>query len=198
MESWSHLLPSEEELKKVYSDKTPTYPPDPYTIFKAMKPEEIKVVILGQDPYHGTGQANGRAFAVNPDIKMPPSLKNIYREIMDEGFEVEIDKTLLSWEKQGVFLLNSALTVYHKRPNSHSGFWKPYTDKIIEFIAEQPQKKVFMLWGANSIKKSGFITGDQNLILESAHPSPLSAHRGFFGNGHFKKANEFLDESIKW
>ena len=192
---WLDVLP---DLGKLDFIDIKTYPESPYVIFETA-PENIKVVILGQDPYHGKGQANGRAFAVNKDIKEPPSLKNIFKELKNEGYEYETDKTLLHWEKQGVFLLNCSLTVKEKTPGSHIKYWEKYTDDIIKIISEQPQKKVFMLWGSYSQSKEHLIKGDNNLVLKSAHPSPLSAYKGFFGNNHFKLCDEYLGEGkIKW
>lgn len=166
--------------------------------------EEIKVVILGQDPYHGENQANGLSFAVDNKVKKPPSLKNIFKEIEDDlNIKLRTSSDLKSLSKQGVFLLNSTLTVERKKPNSHSNTgWSIFTDKTIELISKKRNNIVFILWGKNAIKKEILIDQKKHLILKSSHPSPLSAYRGFFGSKHFSKTNKFLEEndikSINW
>lgn len=155
---------------------------------------DTKVVIIGQDPYHGLGQANGLCFSVNEGVALPPSLLNIFKEIEAEyGSPVPKSGDLSRWAKQGVLLLNSSLTVRENTPKSHSGIgWEIFTDSAVRALATQRESLVFMLWGSDAIRKGGFIDRERHLVLTSPHPSPLSAYRGFFGNGHFKKANEYL------
>ena len=185
------------------------YPPREL-IFNALayvKPSEIKVVILGQDPYHGEYEANGLAFAVNAGIKLPPSLRNIYKELSLEYKGADLananGELLINWAKQGVLLLNSSLTVLQNQANSlaHIG-WSHVTDAVIQHISLNYNNIVFMLWGNFAKQKRLFIDKDKHLILESSHPSPLSAHMGFIGCGHFSKANQYLVEhgknSIDW
>lgn len=158
-------------------------------------PEEIKVIILGQDPYHGPGQAHGFSFSVRKGVPLPPSLKNIYKEIESE-FNIEMDKSngeLIPWVNQGVMLLNSVLTVEKSSPASHKNRgWEQFTDAVIKALSDNFEHKVFMLWGNYAIAKKELIDKNKHLILTSAHPSPYSANNGFFGNNHFKKANEYL------
>ncbi len=183
-------------LKNEYSSKT-IYP-DMYDIFNALKFtsfEDCKVVLLGQDPYHGEGQAHGLAFSVKPGIKTPPSLVNMYKELKDdiEGFYIPNNGYLTKWAKQGVLLLNTSLTVVANNANSHSGIgWQEFTDNIIKLLNTREKPMVFLLWGNNARRKKAFITNKNHLVLEAAHPSPLSAYNGFFGCRHFSKANEFL------
>lgn len=185
------------------------YPPEPFRLFNLVSPEDVKVVILGQDPYHGHGQANGLAFSVFPEVKIPPSLKNIFAEIKAEYPEATFNSgSLENWACQGVALLNSILTVEDSKPASHKNLgWESLTDLLIEKLASEGNPKVFMLWGNFAQKKEELIlaTRRKHLILKSNHPSPLSARRGpipFFGNNHFKMANEWLMESglkpINW
>lgn len=164
-----------------------------YRAFNETPFDEVKVIILGQDPYHG-GQANGLAFAVNKGVSIPPSLRNICKEIEDDiGKPSETSRMLTSWAAQGVFLLNSTLTVREGQANSHSKlWWHVFTDNAIKALNEDDRPKVFMLWGNFAKKKKELVTNPNHLILEAAHPSPLSATRGFFGCKHFSKANEFL------
>ena len=174
--------------------------PHPSRVFRAfdmVPPENIKVVILGQDPYHTPGVADGLAFSSFLKNPVPPSLENMYKEI-DAEFEVHCVRTpdLTTWAEQGVLLLNASLTVGSGDANSHIGFgWHTFTDAVISVINQKCDHVVFMLWGSFARKKSVLIDWEKHLILESAHPSPLSAHKGFFGNGHFKKANEYLEEN---
>jgi uracil-DNA glycosylase len=156
--------------------------------------KDVKVVILGQDPYHEEGQAHGMSFSVMPGVDIPPSLKNIYKEIQNEyGYTPPNHGYLLSWANQGVLLLNATLTVRAHLANSHSNFgWQKFTDRIIQEVSKQDNPVVFILWGRNAINKRPLIDETKHLVLTSAHPSPLSAYNGFFGNGHFLKANEFL------
>lgn len=215
-EKWDKLLEKEfssksylnlrEFLKKEYSDFT-VYP-SMFNIFNALKSVEIdkiKVVILGQDPYHEKGQAMGLSFSVPKGVEVPPSLKNIFKEIESETGE-KTDKNngdLTYLANQGVLLLNTVLTVREHLANSHKDKgWEEFTDSVIEKISANSNHVVFLLWGANAKSKKVLIDKNKHLILESAHPSPLSAYNGFFGNGHFIKTNEFLKSwgisPIKW
>ncbi|WP_424982094.1 uracil-DNA glycosylase [Maritalea sp. S77] len=165
---------------------------------------DVKVVILGQDPYHGPGQAHGLSFSVRPGVRIPPSLINIYKEIeRDLGISPPKHGFLESWAKQGVLLLNSVLTVERGQAGAHQGKgWEKFTDAIIHRVNEQASPSVFLLWGSYAQKKASFINRDRHLVLTAPHPSPLSAHRGFLGCGHFSKANAFLQENgrapIEW
>lgn len=175
----------------------PVYPA-PKQIFRAFDLcpfSAVKVVILGQDPYHGERQANGLCFAVSEGVPLPPSLKNIYKEIADEyGGVPATDGDLSRWARQGVLLLNATLTVRAHLPGSHQGKgWERFTDAVIKTLSDEREHLVFMLWGNYARQKGAHIDRSKHLVLESAHPSPFSAHRGFFGNGHFKKANEYLE-----
>ena len=184
-------------LKKEYSSQT-IYP-SMYDIFNAQKATafgDVKVVILGQDPYHGPGQAHGMCFSVKKGVVPPPSLVNIFKELeRDCGCEIPSHGYLADWAAQGVLLLNTVLTVREGQPNSHKGMgWEIYTDNVIRKLNERSRPMVFMLWGSNARSKKVYLTSPQHLILEAPHPSPLSAYRGFFGCGHFSKANRFLAE----
>ena len=182
--------------------------PDMYSIFNALKAtayEDVKLVILGQDPYHEPMQAHGLCFSVQPGVEAPPSLKNIFKELSTdiEGFEIPKDGYLQKWTGQGVLLLNTVLTVRAHQANSHKGKgWEIFTDKVIELINAKEEPVVFMLWGNNARSKKALITNPKHLVLETVHPSPLSAYNGFFGCRHFSKANEFLEKqgrgSIDW
>lgn len=204
---WDNVL--EEEMEKPYFKELLNKVDDEYKkytvyparnkIFSALTNcplSEVKVVILGQDPYHEEGQAHGMSFSVMPGIEIPPSLKNIYKEIENEyGYKPASHGYLMKWAKQGVLLLNATLTVREHQANSHSKYgWQRFTDKIIEEVSNQDKPVVFLLWGRNAIAKEGLIDTSKHLVLKSVHPSPLSAYAGFFGNNHFKKANEFLKE----
>lgn len=175
-----------------------------FAAFDACPFDQVKVVILGQDPYHDVGQANGLCFSVEPGIPMPPSLVNIFKEIKsDIGTDVPKNGDLSRWAKQGVLLLNATLTVEAHKAASHQGKgWEEFTDEVIMRLANDRENLVFMLWGSYAIKKGAFIDRNQHLVLTSPHPSPLSAYRGFFGNKHFSKANEYLTihqkEPITW
>ncbi|MGL4875527.1 MAG: uracil-DNA glycosylase [Clostridium sp.] len=203
--SWSSLL--KEEFSKDYYCKLMNLLNDEYKskiifpprefLFEALNLtsyEEVKVVILGQDPYHGANQAHGLSFSVNPGIKIPPSLLNIYKELQNDlGFPIPNHGYLKSWAMQGVLLLNTSLTVIETSPNSHQKIgWSIFTDKIISLINDKETPVVFILWGNNAISKKSLITNKRHLILQSVHPSPLSARRGFFGSKPFSKANDFL------
>lgn len=182
------------------------YPPM-HDIFNALKTtsySDVKAVILGQDPYHGAGQAHGMCFSVKKGTPPPPSLQNIFKEIYAElGLPIPPHGDLKSWAEKGVLLLNTALTVREGMANSHRGHgWEIFTDRVIELLNGRDKPIVFLLWGGNARAKKGLITNPKHLVLECAHPSPLSAHNGFFGCGHFVKANEFLKsngiEPIDW
>lgn len=172
------------------------YPPAAsiFAAFDASPFHDTKVVIIGQDPYHGPGQANGLAFSVNHGVALPPSLRNIFREIAAEtGKPSPDDGDLFRWARQGVLLLNASLTVREHCPNSHAALgWQTFTDAAVNALAQNREHLVFMLWGSNAIRKGAGIDSKRHLVLTSSHPSPLSAHRGFFGNEHFSKANEYL------
>lgn len=202
----SYFMQLKEFLEKEYMEKK-IFPPreEIFNLFKNIEFKNIKVVILGQDPYHGKNQGNGIAFSVNDEILHPPSLKNIFKELKLEYPEYEIPKSgnLMKWVKQGVFLLNAVLTVEESHANSHAGKgWEKFTDEVIKKIGEKKEPVVFILWGNSARGKKVLISNPDHLILESVHPSPFSANKGFFGCGHFRKANEYLVEKgiapIKW
>ena len=175
-----------------------------YTALKLTPYKNTKVVILGQDPYHEPNQAHGLAFSVNKGVMVPPSLQNIYKELHDDlGCSIPNHGFLISWAKQGVLLLNTVLTVQAHRANSHRGQgWEELTDTIIRKINAKDEPVVFILWGSNARSKKAFITNKKHLILESVHPSPLSAYNGFFGSRPFSKTNNFLiangEDPIDW
>ncbi len=179
--------------------RTETIYPEMHNIFNALKAtpyKKVKVVILGQDPYHGPGQAHGMCFSVQKGVKTPPSLVNIYKELSAEfGCAVPEHGNLSAWAEEGVLLLNTILTVRRGQPMSHKGQgWEALTDQIIRKLSARKEPMVFMLWGAPAQKKAELIDSSKHLILKTTHPSPLSAHRGFLGCGHFCRANEFLKE----
>lgn len=186
-----------QRVKADYADPNVTvYPPgrDIFAAFDASPFEDTKVVIIGQDPYHGPGQANGLCFSVAPGVQMPPSLLNIFKEVTnDTGAPMPPDGDLSRWARQGVLLLNSSLTVKEHQPKSHSGIgWETFTDAAVNALANDRDNLVFLLWGSDAIRKGNAIDRNRHLVLTSPHPSPLSAHRGFFGNHHFTRANEYL------
>lgn len=202
---WDEILKNEfnspeylklrEFLKTEYS--TTIVYPSMYDIFNSMKYtafKDVKVVLLGQDPYHNEGQAMGLSFSVPDGVDVPPSLVNMYKELHSElGIPPKKSGNLIGWAKQGVLLLNTVLTVRAHQANSHKGRgWEQFTDSIIKKISKDREHVVFLLWGANARSKKPLIDTDKHLILECAHPSPLSAYNGFFGCGHFKKTNEYL------
>jgi len=177
--------------------KTQTIYPPAKLIFNAFDQcpfDQLKVVILGQDPYHGPGQAHGLCFSVNDGIAFPPSLRNIFKELKNDlGKEIPASGNLTNWAKQGVLLLNATLTVQANLAGSHQNKgWEQFTDAVIHNINEQKQNVVFILWGNYAISKSKLIDQNKHLVLSSVHPSPLSASRGYFGNHHFSRTNEFL------
>jgi uracil-DNA glycosylase len=214
-DGWKTVL-TEEFEKDYFSEltnfvrneyKTQTIYPPAKLIFNAFDQcpfDKLKVVILGQDPYHGPGQAHGLCFSVNDGIDFPPSLRNIFKELKnDVGKEIPPSGDLTGWAKQGVLLINATLTVRANLAGSHQNQgWEQFTDAVINKINEEKQHVVFILWGNYAISKAKFIDQNKHLVLSSVHPSPLSASRGFFGNHHFSRTNEFLSENgmepVKW
>ena len=214
-ESWRNELADEWEnpyfkqlvnfVKDEYSHSQ-IFPPgrEIFAAFDATPFDRVKVVILGQDPYHDLGQANGLCFSVRDGIPFPPSLVNIFKEIHDDlGKPMPTSGDLTRWARQGVLLLNSTLTVRAHCAGSHQNRgWEEFTNEVILHLAQHREHLVFILWGAYAIKKGAFIDRTRHLVLTSPHPSPLSAHRGFFGNKHFSKTNEYLiahgNEPIDW
>jgi uracil-DNA glycosylase len=214
-ESWAKKLSEEfeapyfQELKEFVRSEYQTqvvYPPgkEIFKAFDACPFDQVRVVILGQDPYHGAGQANGLCFSVHPTVKMPPSLVNIFKEIQqDLNKPVPPNGDLQRWARQGVILLNATLTVRASSPGSHQNKgWERFTDGVIHRINQEKENIVFLLWGAYAQKKGALINREKHLVLMSAHPSPFSVHSGFFGNRHFSKTNEYLKqhglEPIDW
>ena len=178
------------------------FPPakDVFNAFRATEFNDVKVVILGQDPYHGPRQAHGLCFSVLPGIKTPPSLVNMYKELAQDidGFQIPAHGYLQSWAEQGVLLLYTVLTVEQGKAHSHAKTgWETFTDKVIEAVNQHQSGVVFLLWGSHAQKKGRFIDRNKHHVLAAPHPSPLSAHRGFFGCGHFSKANQILNAQGK-
>ena len=215
--SWDDILKEEFEkeyylrlrafLKEEYLGKKHRIFPEMNNIFNALKYtdyNDVKVVILGQDPYHGVGQAHGLCFSVQKGTIPPPSLVNIFKELKsDVGVQPPNHGELISWAKNGVLLLNTVLTVREGLPTSHRGMgWEIFTDKVISLLNQRETPMVFMLWGGFAKSKASLLDGNKHLILTAAHPSPLSAYNGFFGCKHFSRANEFLEkngiEKIDW
>lgn len=214
-ESWKQILSAEFEkdyfrqltdfVRNEYRSTT-VYPPGKliFNAFNLCPFEQVKVVIIGQDPYHGPEQAHGLCFSVNDNVPFPPSLRNIFKEIQDDlGKPIPESGNLTRWAKQGVLLLNATLTVRAHQAGSHQRRgWEEFTDAAIRALAEQREHLVFILWGAYAQKKGAFIDRSRHLVLTSVHPSPLSAHNGFFGNRHFSRANEYLQQHgqtpIEW
>ncbi|MCA9387285.1 uracil-DNA glycosylase, partial [Candidatus Dojkabacteria bacterium] len=214
-ESWKMLLIDEFDkdyfkqlidfIKSEYSSKQ-VYPPGKliFRAFDESSVDDIKVVILGQDPYHTPGVANGLAFSANSNQKIPPSLRNIYKELEDDlGIKAPDNPDLTKWAKQGVLLLNSTLTVEKGKAGSHQKKgWEEFTDEVVKRLSELTENLVFFLWGAYAQKKGEVIDKSKHLIIESPHPSPFSADKGFFGSKPFSKANKYLEEhgktSINW
>lgn len=212
---WTEILKDEFEkdyylnlrefLKEEYASKT-VFPieEDIFNALKFTSFKDVKVVILGQDPYHGLGQSHGLSFSVKKGIKIPPSLRNIYKELnLDLGCSIPNNGYLKSWADQGVLLLNTSLTVREAEPNSHSKIgWEIFTDNIIKLLNQRNEPIVFILWGNNAKSKEELITNKDHLIIKSFHPSPLSASRGFFDSKPFSKTNKFLEslgqEPIDW
>jgi uracil-DNA glycosylase len=209
-QSWKTIL-SEEFEKEYFKDlvefvkseyKSHTIYPAGKYIFSAFdhcKFDDLKVVIIGQDPYHGLGQANELCFSVSDGIKKPPSLVNIFKEIQDDlGIPIPESGNLERWAKQGILLLNATLTVRANQAGSHQKKgWETFTDAVIKKISDTKEGIVFILWGAYAQRKGAVIKGDKHCILESAHPSPFSAYNGFFGNKHFSKTNQYLKKTGK-
>ena len=203
--SWDKLL-AEEFTKEYYLDlrkklaqeyKTRTIYPAMENIFNALKYtayEDVKVLILGQDPYHGPNQAHGLCFSVQKGIDKPPSLKNMFKELeSDLGIKAPSHGCLTDWTKQGILLLNTVLTVREGEPNSHKNFgWTIFTDRVIELLNDREEPVIFVLWGRNAMDKLPLITNSRHFVLTAAHPSPLSASRGFLGCRHYSKINEIL------
>lgn len=207
MKEWKELFEQEEKkeyyqklmqfLDEEYAHKT-IYPPreDLFTCFEACSYQDVKVVMLGQDPYHRPKQAHGLCFSVRKEVKLPPSLKNMYKELKsDLDIDMPSHGYLIDWAKQGVFMMNAVLTVEEGKAGSHQKKgWEIFTDKVIETLNEHEEGIVFLLWGNWAQKKAKLITNPQHKILMSAHPSPLSAYQGFFGSKPFSKTNELLKE----
>lgn len=196
-DQWSkdYFISLTDFVRQQYATKT-VFPPAAkiFAAFDSCPFDDVKVVILGQDPYHDYGQANGLCFSVNPGVPMPPSLLNIFKEVHDDtGAPIPADGDLSRWARQGVLLLNATLTVEAHRAASHQGHgWEEFTDEVIMRLARDREGLVFMLWGSYAIKKGAFIDRRKHLVLTSPHPSPLSAYRGFFGNHHFSQANAYM------
>lgn len=214
--SWLHILADEFEKPYMYELKNflktekqqgkKIYPPEEL-IFNALNStpfDDVKVVVLGQDPYHRPNQAHGLCFSVMPGVPLPPSLKNVYKELAtDVGVERPGHGSLQSWADQGILLLNAMLTVERGKAGAHQGKgWEAFTDSVIRSLNDQREGLVYLLWGSYAQKKGEFIDRDKNLVLQSPHPSPFSAHRGFLGNQHFSKTNAYLEtkgiETINW
>ena len=205
--SWDNVLKDDfggenyQKLRRFLAEeyRTHTIYPDMHHIFSALKEtafEDVKVVIIGQDPYHNPGQAHGMCFSVMPGTDTPPSLVNVFKEIKSDLGIANTNPYLIDWAKQGVLLLNAVLTVRAGQAGSHRGKgWEILTDSIIKKLNERNEPIVFMLWGAYARSKKGYVTNPNHLVLECAHPSPLSAYNGFFGCKHFSKCNEFLTQN---
>jgi uracil-DNA glycosylase len=205
-ESWKQLLTAEFDkdyfkrlkgfLKEEKAKGFQVYPPGNkiFSAFNETPFKKVKVVIIGQDPYHGPGQANGLCFSVNPGVPLPPSLKNIFKEIQDDlGQTMPSSGDLGRWAKQGVLLLNATLTVRANQAGSHQKMgWEIFTDKVIQVLSEEKEKLVFMLWGNYAQQKGSVIDGSKHYVLKAAHPSPFSAYNGFMGCKHFSKTNAIL------
>jgi uracil-DNA glycosylase len=208
--SWDALLCEEfskeyyQELRKKLAQEYKNYTvyPAMENIFNALKYtsfEDVKVLLLGQDPYHGPNQAHGLCFSVQKGVDKPPSLKNMFKELeSDLGIKQPTHGCLTEWAKQGVFMLNTVLTVREAEPNSHKKLgWTIFTDRIIQLLNERPDPVIFVLWGRNALEKLPLITNNHHYVLSAAHPSPLSASRGFFGCKHYSKINEILKSTGK-
>ncbi len=206
-QSWDEILKEEyqkeyfKNLQQFIDEEYNThsiYPPkeDIWNGFKEVPYNKVKIVILGQDPYHGEGQAHGMAFSVKPGVKIPPSLRNIYKELNQTmDFEIPDHGHLIKWAQEGVLMLNTVLTVREGKPGSHKNKgWEKFTDAVIKKLNDRKSPIVFILWGAPAKKKIELITSPWHKVLTAAHPSPLSAYNGFFGCNHFNKANEYLKE----
>ncbi|MDO4697543.1 MAG: uracil-DNA glycosylase [Pasteurellaceae bacterium] len=206
MKTWKEAIGDEKKqpyfqqiLQQVHAERLAgktIYPPqnEVFSAFALTEFEQVKVVILGQDPYHGPNQAHGLSFSVKPGVAPPPSLLNMYKELaQDVGFQIPQHGYLIDWAKQGVLMLNTVLTVEQGRAHSHANFgWETFTDKVIAQLNQYRENVVFLLWGSHAQKKGQFIDRNRHCVLTAPHPSPLSAHRGFFGCRHFSKANDYL------
>lgn len=186
------------EINREYASGRAIYPPadDIFNAFHLTPLGEVKCVIIGQDPYHGENQAHGLCFSVKPEVDIPPSLENIYKELQDDlGCSIPNNGYLVKWAKQGVLMLNSVLTVRAHQANSHQGLgWEQFTDAAMDILNQQDRPIVFLLWGRPAQNKAARLNNPSHLILKAPHPSPLSAYRGFFGCKHFSRANAFLEE----
>lgn len=217
MNNWTEALGEEKQqayfqqiLQQVHQERmdgVTVFPPqkEVFSAFTLTEFKDVKVVILGQDPYHGPNQAHGLAFSVKPPVAPPPSLVNMYKELAQdiEGFQIPNHGYLVDWAKQGVLLLNAVLTVRQGQAHSHANFgWEIFTDKVIAQLNQHRENLVFLLWGSHAQKKGQFIDRSRHCVLTAPHPSPLSAHRGFLGCRHFSKANAYLKEKgiqeINW
>lgn len=216
IDSWKKLLGDEKQkhyfqqiLQQISLQRQQgkvIYPPDNqiFEAFKLTPLNKLKVVILGQDPYHGPSQAQGLCFSVSPGTKSPPSLQNIFKELRDDlGCTVPTNGSLINWAQQGVLLLNTLLTVEQNKPQSHLPLgWEQFTDRVISLISEHQTHVVFLLWGANAQRKAKLIDENRHTVLKAPHPSPLSSYRGFFGCRHFSKCNQALikhhQQPIDW
>ena len=217
MQSWHEAIGAEKEqayfqqiLHSVKAERaagTLVYPPaaDVFNAFKVTEFKQVKVVILGQDPYHGAGQAHGLSFSVQAGIAPQPSLVNIYKELADDiaGFQIPAHGCLQHWAEQGVLLLNTVLTVRAGQAHSHAALgWETFTDRVIAMLNQEREGLVFLLWGSHAQKKGAFIDRNRHCVLTAPHPSPLSAYRGFFGCKHFSQANAYLQQqglaAIDW
>ncbi len=209
--SWKQVLENEcalpyfkeltAKVRKAYRGDTSVYPP-PESVFNAFELcpfDHVKVVILGQDPYHGAGQAHGLCFSVQDGVRIPPSLQNIYKEIKDDlGVEISHSGNLERWAEQGVLLLNATLTVEAGKAGSHQGIgWEQFTDTVVKKISDEKEHVVFLLWGKYAQDKGAHIDTKKHLILKAPHPSPFSAYTGFLGCKHFSKTNEYLEQHKK-
>ena len=205
--SWNQVL--KDELQKPYVSalkeflKGQVYYPPKERVFRAFELtpfEKVRVVILGQDPYHGEGQAEGLCFSVPEGVKSPPSLKNIFKELQSDLGVIRKELSLDAWARQGVLLLNTTLTVKKGQPLSHKGYgWESLTDAVIQRLGERSDRVIFVFWGKHAQKKEGLIPSESpHVILKAAHPSPFSAYNGFFGCRHFSKINEYLENPIDW
>jgi uracil-DNA glycosylase len=192
MQKLKKFLAEEKEHKKTIYPKGSEY----FAALNLTPLDKVKVVIIGQDPYHGTGQAHGLSFSVRNGVRFPPSLRNIFKELHDDvGVPMPTTGDLTPWAKQGVLLLNAVLTVQEGKANAHQGKgWENFTDEIISLLNEKREHIVYVLWGSYAQKKASFVDRSKNLVIESVHPSPLSAHRGFFGTKPFSKINAYLQK----
>lgn len=212
MRTWRDMIGSEKSqpyfqhiLQQVQQQRDSgkiIYPPkaDVFNAFRYTEFDQVKVVILGQDPYHGPNQAHGLAFSVRPNVQIPPSLQNIYKELSQDiaGFQIPNHGYLVDWAQQGVLLLNTVLTVEQGKAHSHANFgWERFTDHVIATLNQHTQGLVFLLWGSHAQKKGQFIDRQKHCVLTAPHPSPLSAHRGFFGCHHFSSTNQYLIQQGK-